>query len=366
MDFPRTVDEITPEWLTKVLRKSGTVRDSSVVSFTAAAGLSGGLVGNVNRMLLEYNQKEHGGPNSVVVKVAHTDEEFRTRVNHRGYTGREIEFYRQYGPVAGMRSPSAYAIEYDRESGYFIILLEDLGHLREVHQSADCSFADGSVAVQSLARMHAKWWNHEQLFRATSFMDVSNIENLIPMTETYAQGIDSLLEIAGDYLPPGYESLARKYGESMVKVIQADGKSPVTLIHGDFRLGNLFFDDAKESESSVVAFDWETMGRMKGTRDLAYFLSLSFATESRRKYEKQLLADYHDRIVDLGVKNYSFEEFSTDVRVSALWSIRQVTLATVTLGGGALETEGAQKMFKALWERMQIVIDWNCDEVIPN
>jgi thiamine kinase-like enzyme len=365
MDFPRTVEEITSEWLTQVLRESGAIRESSVVSFTTAAGLSGGLVGNVNRMLLEYNQKEDGAPDSVVAKVANTDEEFRTRVNHSGYTGREIEFYRQYAPIAGMGSPSIYAIEYDRESGYFIILLEDLGHLREVHQSADCSFADGSSAVQSLARMHAKWWDHEQLFRATWFMDVSNIENLIPMTDNYAQGIDPLLEIAGDYLPAGYESLARKYGESMVKVIQTDGKGPVTLIHGDFRLGNLFFDDAKESENPVVAFDWETMGRMKGSRDLAYFLSLSFATESRRKYEKRLLADYHDSIVELGVKNYSFDEFSTDVRVSALWSIRQVTLATVTLGGGALETEGSKKMFKALWERMQTVIDWNCDEVIP-
>ena len=107
------------------------------------------------------------------------------------------------------------------------------------------------------------------------------------------------------------------------------------------------------------------MGRIKGTRDLAYFLSWSFATESRRKYEKQLLTDYHDSIVDLGVKNYSSEEFSTDVRISALWTIRQANFATVNQEEGALETEGGQKKMKAVWERMQTVIDWNCGEVIP-
>ncbi len=29
MDFPRTVDEITPEWLTQVLRESGAIADSN-------------------------------------------------------------------------------------------------------------------------------------------------------------------------------------------------------------------------------------------------------------------------------------------------------------------------------------------------
>jgi aminoglycoside phosphotransferase (APT) family kinase protein len=174
-----------------------------------------------------------------------------------------------------------------------------------------------------------------------------------------------MLEIAGDYLPPGYESLARKYGKSIVKAIQADGKGPVTLCHGDFRLGNLFFDDARGSGNSVVAYDWQGAGRMKGTRDLAYFLSWSFATESRRKYEKQLLTNYHDSIVDLGVKNYSFDEFSTDVRVSALWTMRIGAVATVNLGVQALETESGQKIFKAIWARMQTLIDWNCEEVIP-
>ena len=62
MDFPRTADEITPEWLTQVLRESGTIRNASVESFEVS-GLAGGLVGNVNRVLLEYDQKEHGSPN---------------------------------------------------------------------------------------------------------------------------------------------------------------------------------------------------------------------------------------------------------------------------------------------------------------
>ena len=36
MEFPRTVDEITPEWLTQVLRASGAITDTSIVSFSPA------------------------------------------------------------------------------------------------------------------------------------------------------------------------------------------------------------------------------------------------------------------------------------------------------------------------------------------
>jgi hypothetical protein len=35
MDFPRTIDEITPEWLTRVLRESGAIDGTNVESFEA-------------------------------------------------------------------------------------------------------------------------------------------------------------------------------------------------------------------------------------------------------------------------------------------------------------------------------------------
>jgi|GEM_PF-1682691 hypothetical protein len=41
MDFPRTIDEITPEWLTQVLRESGAIRDAGVESFESTQ-LQGG------------------------------------------------------------------------------------------------------------------------------------------------------------------------------------------------------------------------------------------------------------------------------------------------------------------------------------
>ena len=87
MGFPRTVEEITPEWLTQVMRESGAIKQAIVQDFEIGGkGDFRGLVGNVNRVLLEYKQEEDGLPNSVMMKMANTDDELRTRINDLGYT----------------------------------------------------------------------------------------------------------------------------------------------------------------------------------------------------------------------------------------------------------------------------------------
>jgi hypothetical protein len=50
MDFPRTVDEITPEWLTNVLRESGAI-DKSTVESVSANVLDGGATSEVQKLI---------------------------------------------------------------------------------------------------------------------------------------------------------------------------------------------------------------------------------------------------------------------------------------------------------------------------
>ena len=51
MDFPRTVGEITPEWLTQVLRESGAIGDASVRSRTVKTiGDDQGMTADVVRI----------------------------------------------------------------------------------------------------------------------------------------------------------------------------------------------------------------------------------------------------------------------------------------------------------------------------
>lgn len=75
-------------------------------------------------------------------------------------------------------------------------------------------------------------------------------------------------------------------------------KSPArlqTIIHGDFKSANLFFEDASRE---VVAFDWQWCGVGIGALDVAYLLNTSVSMDALANgQEEQLLRFYYDQVV---------------------------------------------------------------------
>ena len=89
MDFPRTVDEITPDWLTQVLRECGVIGDASVESYEIAK-FDGGLAGQVNRLIPKYSRTAQGSPNSLVLKLSKPDADTRHMVDEPGLYRSEV------------------------------------------------------------------------------------------------------------------------------------------------------------------------------------------------------------------------------------------------------------------------------------
>jgi len=364
MDFPRTVDEITPEWLTKVLRESGAIGDARIKSFSSV-GLDGGVVGEVHRLHLEYTDSSGRGPSTAIAKIATADVEKRLLIGGRGFYEREVQFYQHLNSGVGVPTSSVYFSEYDSGTAYFMLLLEDLGQYRAVDQKNDCSFEDTSSALQTLSVLHSKWWKNDRLAELGWLFDFTDAERVEQMAEGYSKALERFLEIGNDFLPAGYEPVARKYGESIRTVIADYAKNPVTLLHGDFRLGNLLFNDEVGATDRVYAFDWQLASKGMGAVDVAYFIGWSLSAESRREHEGRLLADYHDSLIDRGVRDYSYDRFSNDVRLGAFRLVQIATGSIVNLGQHLLDTDDGIRLIKTLCNRLQIVVDWNCEEVIP-
>ena len=74
-------------------------------------------------------------------------------------------------------------------------------------------------------------------------------------------------------------------------MLQRNGTDPVTLLHGDFRPENLYFD---EDGDGVTAVTWQIVGRWHGAVGVSYFIPYAFITEDRRANEQLLLRTYHD------------------------------------------------------------------------
>lgn len=367
MDFPRTVDEITPEWLTQVLRESGAVREAKVNSFDVIdIGDDTGLTADLNNIQLAYDFDEDSAPASVISKQTRPD--LLGEVGLAGIReayGREIGFYGELAPQAGIRSPATYFAGQDSTTGEMMLLLEDLGRYRLVDQADDCSYEDAVSVVASLAKMHAKWWNNDELTKYKWLLDRPTVARPVAAQENFSKGLETFLSVFGDFIPLDVEPLARKLEPRIPAVVTALASPPFTLVHGDFKLGNIFFDDLVEPENSVIAYDWQVAGRFRSASDVGLFILQSFTTDSRRKLEHQLLSDYYCRLTDLGVSEYSYEQFLSDVRLAILPRLVVRVNTFSNAGRRYLGTEDGVLRAKKMLEGLQMLVDWNCEDVIP-
>ena len=364
MDFLRTVDAITPEWLTQVLRESRAIRETAVETFEVGnVGDDQGVGAEVSRLTLGYDSRRNdSAPRTAIIKLARVENGTPIFA-----APAEAHFYKLLRPTRRVvASPNPYFSEFDSQSTYFAaILLEDLGHLRAVDQTQDCSYEDARNALRTLAQQHFSWWGDEQLLDYSWLFDMFGPAAIRRSVDSFPAQLERCIENIGDLLLPGFERIARMYRDSIAETMILLGSEPHTLIHGDFRPGNLFFDDANDAPDPVIAFDWQTVARQKATIDVSYFLAWGMSTETRRRFEKQLLADYYDYLVELGLRDYSLDQFMTDIRISALLLVRRIVGPLGNSGGNMLKTDDGRKRIASMCERAQTLIDWNCDEVIP-
>ena len=370
MDFPRTADEITTEWLTGVLRDSGAIHEANVRSFELEnIGDGQGAWSVVNRVVLDYDTLEPAAPRSVVAKTGFQSEMMvqnpDLRMEIARINEREARFYQELATDCGLGTPKHYFSSYDMETAEVIYLLEDAGHLRTVDQSSDCILADGRVALLALANMHLTWWQSEELGEHHWLRHHGTNARPELVQWFLEQSIDSFLKVGGNSVPIGLESIARKLLPKLVDVSNEVVTAPVTLVHGDYTLSNLFFDDSEDVENRVVAFDWQTVGRVRSSNDVSRFMSTSFDVASRREHEQYLLTEYHSALFDGGVKGYSYDEFLKDVRLSLLLDMARRINSTARTNDGMQASEEGRAHAIAMVERLQILVDWNCEEVIP-
>lgn len=363
-DFPRTVDEITPEWLTRVLRDKGVI-DKSTVESVSASVLDGGAASQVYKLVIEYDSDAERAPNNLVAKVAHQNPETRSLVDDLDLYETEILFYQHFGAAVGIAVPTVYFSSYDSAAGEMMLLQEDLSNLRSVASGVDCSFDDAVKAFDAAAGLHAKWWGDESLFDIPWLIDYSDEAYATSLSEKYSPHIDRFVESAGSYLPSGVEQILRDLAPKYAEVVAHSGIRPVTLNHGDYKPANIFFDDSEDAENPIVAFDWQVVQRGRSGLDLGQFFLTSFNNDTRTAIEKQLVTGYHNALLDKGVTDYSMDELYFDIQVGLLSRIPLRTLALVLGAEKQLATEAGTANFASMCDRLQVLVDWNCDELIP-
>jgi hypothetical protein len=321
--IPKGPNEITPAWLTSVLRSTGVIRDAIVIDCQVSTiGEGIGLVGQLLKLKINYDRAQPGAPLSLVAKMPSTNPQ---NDRYWGQPGRsihekEIRFYQSLAPSLSIRTPRCFFAAASWDKRLSIILLEDLSWARQGDQLKGCSIEDAKQIIREWAAFHAAFWNNDRL------QNIPDLPGYTTGTQSLQQRFDTAwptyLETFSAELPEEITSIGdRLLSDSGKEIRTRLLKSPSTLCHGDFRSDNLFFID---KERRIAVIDWTGLRSGPGVWDISHFVSQGLEPQIRQSCESELLQLYHASLAEHGVCGYSLEQAIYDYRLSMLTHLQKL------------------------------------------
>ena len=192
--IPTTVEEITTEWLTGALGKSGVLKNNSVRTLNhKIIGEGQGYMGILARLSVEYEEPDDTLPSTMIAKMPTKESKNKMLMEAFWNYEREVRIYDEILDQIPVRTPSCYFSDFDPGPGekrintvyekysklpkglmpfYFIyvgvrnlrlkrryiLLFEDFGNLEQVSHKDGCSYEDVKMLMKPLGIAHAALW----------------------------------------------------------------------------------------------------------------------------------------------------------------------------------------------------------------
>jgi aminoglycoside phosphotransferase (APT) family kinase protein len=363
-DFPRTVDAITPAWLSTVLGRTVTSYHTTF--------LEGGVLSDAFKLsALTYDGERGDAPSSVVIKLANRAPDLRGFAHMSHAYQKECLFFQQLAHEVPIQVPTVYGCWADGSANaeYFVLVLEDLTtHSKVFDQVTDPP--DEACARQlalEAAKLHAHYWESA----TTRLPWVGRADH------RYVFALDALSQLAPNAWAPFRALWAQMYGQDIFadatlqpvealteilcgptsRAIHAQiyailSTRPHTLLHGDMRGDNVFRTyptvGPQDTPPVLTFIDWQLLHAGPPGPEFTQAWQYSLEPEVRRK-DREMLQQYHTRLVALNpaAAAYTYDMLVEDYTLSfCFW-----WTAVISIGVGTLPSfdtpEGAR--MKQLW-----------------
>ena len=354
--IPQSADDITASWLTAALQSTGAATGTAASVEIAPIGVGVGLVGALVRVTPTW--VDGTGPATIIAKFPSPADSSRFVAAVLGLYRKEVRFYEELADRCAVRHAQCFYADLDEETHDFVLLLEDLSGGRTVDQLDGCIRADAELAIDRLADFHAGFWNDAALVDNGWLGRLADSPFPESIAFSFEQAWAPVQALFGDHIPAEIAALGDRFPALLPEITARLSDSPFTLSHGDYRLDNFFFYD----DGTMALCDWQLVDRSRGGRDLAYFLTQSFAPKVREALEQQLVQRYVARLEANGIAGYSFEMAWEDYRLGAL-----LALAYPVIAGGGLDhaNERATELTGTILDRcIAAIIHLDCVDLI--
>ncbi|MBF6171894.1 phosphotransferase family protein [Nocardia blacklockiae] len=345
-DIPTSAAELTPAWLTGLLRSAG---HDVVVDGVEATPVGSGQMAGSYRLALRYRGATDL-PARMVAKLA-TGNADQRRFGSGAFRN-EVLFYRTLAATVRVPLARCHAAVASDSGSEFVLLLDDLAPAVQGDQIAGCGVAQARAVAVAAAGLHGPRWCDPTLLAEPGMALPTAADRelmdsvLAPMTDAFrdrfadrlsraeSATLDWLVDTAGDWLVAPVRHFA--------------------LLHGDLRVDNVMFGP----DGSVTIIDWQTITPGQPLRDIAFLLATSLPTPDRRAHERAIVADYHAALTRHGVTDYPFDDCWRDYAAALV----QAPLIIVFGCAAAQPTPRGDHMFHTMLTRTAATIT----DLLPN
>lgn len=316
--LPRTVEEITPAWLTRELSNSS----GSVV--VADIEVSRIIWGSATKVFasLTYTTNERDIPSRVCIKGGFDE---RSRAFGLG-PAYELEghFYRDLAPGFVAEVPDCFYAKAEPEQG--IVILEDLTERNAEFGEPTSLWSVDDVAqtLEVQANWHAALWGRTQADHdwipvgakaaREAFKVMLSPEHFYPLI-----GRDEVPELTGGLADD------TKVRAAFSQLWLHDDAQEHTINHGDAHFGQLYRIPGK----APAYLDWQTACLAPWAHDVSYFLASALEVDDRRSRERELLRHYLSALSASGGPGLDDEHAWYEYRLHTLHGFAWMCVPTV-------------------------------------
>jgi len=325
--LPATPQEVTPRWLSAAL--GAEVRAVKLIGASVGTSTRGSLA-------VSYGPSPPGAPRSrrVFVKCTSTLAQ-RLMLGLGGFLHGEPGFYGVVRRELEIEAPVGYHAAVDGRSWRSIVVIEDVADTR------GASFWQPGVSlprealedlVEIMARWHGATWASPRLERwrwlRTPAEQLRVIDALVPLADRAPVGARRARAV----IPPRLRDDHRRLHEGMRRSLAIASRGPRTYLHGDLHVANTY----RTSSGRMGVVDWQTTLKGGWAHDFAYLLITAPEPAQRRRWERELLALYLERLAGAGGPRLEHEQAWLDYRRATLYPY---FAWTYTLGRSRLQPE---------------------------
>ncbi|MBT3313824.1 MAG: hypothetical protein HN390_04345 [Anaerolineae bacterium] len=214
--IPIDFESITKDWLNLALQTSEMINQTTIETFHIETLDDGpGQTGQLARITLEYSHKSKEAPKSIIAKLSSKEPRVRAMMQKSRNYEKEVRFYLELASKTNLSTPKCFYGDIDPESGYCILLLEDLAHYCVVDISTGCNVYNAELVIQSLANFHANWWEKSEIQEIDYITPINQLaEYKQQQYQEWWLQFPQKLETAlpGYQLPPAFLELGQQFG----------------------------------------------------------------------------------------------------------------------------------------------------------